>query len=346
MELNTDQYTVTETSGTVVTFSNADVYPGRFEVTAADDGGWAAGAHHLQVQFDFVTTTYFSRGGGHFGLATHTDSTVMGTHVRGNGVLIGTCSNGYVQSSDLSPPYGGNIMLETWMGGLGVGSENIVYPGTDMPRGEGLRDGVNHRVIFDSCVDYLDRKWFRYRIYRKDNTWFTDVIDGSQGFWTLLHDSGYHYDSNRWADFTKTGLWFYEVFSPADTWSITFSNLVVAWGPYLGQAEEATANILYRNKYATNGYGSTGLFPRAEDGFGTYNIPDTFMMTGFDNTNITNAANATLWDWNTWVDADDIRSRLVSAGMSSTTADQIDTVFIPLVRVLAQLCKTAKKNGW
>lgn len=341
----TDNYTVTETAGAVVTFSNVDAYPGRFDVTA-DDGGWAAGAHHCQVQFDFTTSTYFNPGGGHFGVGIHADPALVGTSFRGNGVLIGTCASDHVQSSDLSAAEGANIMLESWFSGSASSEDNFVFAGSDMPRGHNFKDGVNYRVIVDSCVDHEDNKWVRYRVMRKDNLWLTDTIDGSQGYWRMLHDSGYWYDANPWADFTKDGIYFYEVFSTG-TWSIAISNLVVRWGPYLGQAEEATANVQYRNYDGTGTANKTpGLFPRAEDTYGEYNLPDTMMMTGFDNTNIVNAANASLWDWDSWVDADDLRTKLVAAGMSSTTADQIDTVFIPIVRVLALLCKHAKKVGW
>jgi len=335
-----DQYTVTETPGVVCTLSNSDVYPGKYEVTAPD-GGHAAGPHHFQAQFDFITTNWMARG-GHMGIVTHADSLAIATNVRGNGLLLGTCNNGYVLSSDLSSPDGANCMLETWMGGLGASQANIVYEGTDGPRGV-FYDGVNYRVIVDSCVDFEDRKWLRYRTYRKNTGGYvTDTIEGSTGYWTMIHDTGYHYDSNVWADFTKTGVWFYEVFAPSGTWSIVYSNLVIRWGPYAGQAEEATA-VKQPRYYDAR---PSGLFPRAEDGSGTYNIPDTLMMTGFDNTNITNAANASLWDWDDWVDTNDIKNKLIAAGMSSTTATQIETVFMPLVRVLALHLKHAKKVGW
>jgi hypothetical protein len=234
------------------------------------------------------------------------------------------------------------MMLETWMGGLGASQANIVYEGTDGPRSS-LYDGVNYRVIFDSCVDYLDRKWIRYRLYRKNTGgYITDTIDGTVGYWTMIHDTGYHYDCNPWADFTYTGLWLYEVFSPTGTWSIAWSNLIVAWGPYLGQAEEATAVKKPRYHDAL----PSGLFPRAEDTFGTYSIPDTMMMTGFDNTNITNACNASLWDWDDWVDNGDIAAKLVAEGFPSSYSTDVGNVLQPIVRVLALLCKHAKKVGW
>ena len=342
LDVATDNYVTTSYPGTVVTFSDVDVLNGRFEITAADTGGYEAGAHHLQVQVDFITTTYLSKISGHFGIATHTDNALIGTAFRGNGVLIGTVSNGSVESSDLT---NANIMLETWMGNSAASQDNIVYPGSDMPIGYSFTDGKNYRVVFDSIVDHNDKKWMRYRVWQKDATWLTDTIDSTQGFWDLMWDSGYWYDSNLWADFSKTGIWLYEVYSPSAPWSITFSNAIVRWGPYLGQAEEATARKLVR----TGNHNMESLFGRS-DGFYGYSSPanDVVFMTGFNNTSLRQYAGVATsnFNWADWCDVDDVKNKLVAAGMSSTTATQVEGVVRPLYCLVGLLYKKAKQNGW
>jgi hypothetical protein len=267
LDVSSDNYVTTTTAGTVCTFSNVDAYPGRFDVTAASTGGWEAGAGHLQVEYNFTSSGYFSgivsSGGGHMGCALRLDNSVIATHVRGHGHLIGLCTNGTQSSSDLLIPNG---MIETWMGGLGASQPNIVYPGSEMPPGYKFEDGKN----------YKDRKWIRVRYYVKESSYITDTVEGTAGFWTMMWDTGYWLDTNPWADFTKTGIMFYEVFAPSGTWSITFSDLKVRWGPYLGQAEEATANRHYRNGTAM----TYGLFPRS-DSFGPTGVAGTFRtLTG------------------------------------------------------------------
>lgn len=342
--LGTDPYTVTETSGTVVTFSNTDAYPGRFEVTTTSTGGWATGASHLQVEYDFISTGYFAailaNGAGHIGVGLRLDGTVLGSHIRGHGHLIGLCSNGYQLSTDLTSP---NAMLETWMGGLGVSQANIVYPGSELPPGYKFEDGVNYKVIMDSCVDHADRKWLRARYYKKDTSGFlTDTVDGSVGFWMLLWDTGYWLDTNPWADFTKTGIWFYSVFEPVTSWSVDFKNLKVRWGPYLGQAEEATAVRHFRN----GDYNSVGLFPRS-DAFGPTGESGTFRMSGLDNTSMLNYANTyPNFDWAEWCDTNDLKNKLTALSMSSTNATAVEAVVRPLYCILGTLCKAAKDRGW
>jgi hypothetical protein len=311
------------------------------DITAADTGGFETGAHHNQIQIDFVTTNYMARG-GHFSVFSHVDSAVIASHIRGNGFLCGTASNGYVESTDLS---GANIMLETSMGGLGATADNIIYPGSDLPFGYALQDGVNYRVIFDSVVDHNDSKWIRYRIWKKDASWLTDTIDGTAGFWDLMHDSGYWYDSNKWCDFTKTGTYLYEVYAPSAPWSIVFSNAHVRWGPYLGQVEEATAKKNFRK----GNHAMESLFGRS-DGFYGYSSPanDVVFMTGFDNTQLKQyAGNATSnFNWSDWCDVNDVKNKLTTAGMSATSAGQIEGVVRPLYCLLGQLYKQAKNNGW
>jgi hypothetical protein len=232
-------------------------------------------------------------------------------------------------------------MIETWMGGLGASQPNIVYPGSEMPPGYKFEDGKNYKVILDSVVDHNDRKWIRVRYYVKESSYITDTVEGTAGFWTMMWDTGYWLDTNPWADFTKTGIMFYEVFAPTGTWSITFSDLKVRWGPYLGQAEEATANRHYRNGTAM----TYGLFPRS-DAFGPTGVAGTFRMSGLDNSSMLNYANTyPNFDWAEWCDVNDIKNKL-SGTLGTTTAQQIENVLRPLYCIVGTLCKAAKDRGW
>jgi hypothetical protein len=70
-------------------------------------------------------------------------------------------------------------------------------------------------------------------------------------------------------------------------------------------------------------------------------------MDGFTNAQLmTYATTYPNFNWNDWCDVNDIKNKLTAAGMSTTTATQVEGVLRPLYCIVGQLCKQAKNRGW
>jgi hypothetical protein len=314
-------------------FSLGSPATNRHEFFAVTDGGFAAGAHTLKVQFDLETSGYFAAAQGtnpgtHLAVVLHQDPALAGTSVRGNGILIGQCRNGVNEGT----PYAFNsAMIETWMGGTASTEDNRVIPGTEVPPAYTFTDGVPYRFVISSTVDDLDNKWIRFLVYRQNSAIHPE------GAWDLMWDSGHHLDFNEWADFSKVGVMFASVFEPSGTWTVDISDVSIVWGP----AESiAPANRHYR--FGTSGV--TGAFP-------TYASPGdtgdyTFNMTGWDNANIKDFASDG-WNWNNILDIGDIKAGLQSSGMTATNADAVEIwVARPLYCMVAKILWHMRQRGW
>jgi hypothetical protein len=83
--------------------------------------------------------------------------------------------------------------------------------------------------------------------------WKKDTSIHPSGSWLLVHDTGSFLDFNQWADFTKKGFVFGQVFSTGSGWQIDFSNISASWGP---PQTPQTAMTIFPTAFGTSTDGS------------------------------------------------------------------------------------------
>lgn len=193
----------------------------RIEFLGTNAGSWANGAGQCVCDFEFVSNGFFTHNpNAHMAVALRIDTSVLGQHVRGHGMVIGN-----VIGAQEAPPYAPTTMAETWFGGLGAPpGQRFLIPGSEGYIDKPLQDGVTYRMVFSSVVMLNGDRMIRYQLYR-----WNDAV----GAWDIERDTGHVLDLNVWADFTFTGFAFGYVFHnpSAPAWSFDVSDLSITWGP-------------------------------------------------------------------------------------------------------------------
>jgi hypothetical protein len=208
------------------TFTASSPSNGRFQVvpTGGTTGGFNTTAGEMEVQFDWVSSAYFSgndSNGAHIAVVLRCDTDVISTYVRGQGMILGNVSG----SGNGGAPNHPTTQIETWFNGLAAAGNYLPPESGGYPENP-LIDGQNYRCVVTSKVTPNGSSYIRYRLYR-----ITTIYNSTQ--YNLERDTGDLLDVNTYIDKTKSGLVFGQVFanSSAPTWSFSISNVVVTWRP-------------------------------------------------------------------------------------------------------------------
>jgi hypothetical protein len=193
--------------------------------------GWNTASGRCELQFDFVSHSYFAANPvGHVAIGTRFDT--VAADPRFSGVAMGNLTG-----ATGGPDFAASMQLESK--GLAPGGARQLSFQSVSPRGKPLLDNVRYRVTIETTVVNSER-FQRYRLER--------YVSAVQAY-DLEMDTGDVPDPNVWFDPTKTGLIFAHVFeSNLVPWSIDFDNAKVVWGP----ATETRAD----QAWALNRYGA------------------------------------------------------------------------------------------
>lgn len=178
---------------------------------------WNTDVGCMTVDYEVTLNGYFAANpDAHFATVLRCDTAVIASYARGQGIVFGDAT-GFAQPSTCDP----TPMIETWFNGL-HGTGNYLWAQSDGGRSNKMVDGGHYRFIIDTKKARDGNRYIRYRMY----------VAGLVDTWQMVVDSGDVLDHNEWADLTKTGLVFANVFeSNLSTWSINFANIKVTWGP-------------------------------------------------------------------------------------------------------------------
>lgn len=202
---------------------------GRIMFTDTSPAGWNTGIGRMTFDSTFVCNSYFAANpNGHVAFVLRQDPALVATAVRGQGAVFGNAT-GFAQPSDLNP----TPMLESWMNG-GTPS-NFLWSASDGARSAPMQDGVTYRIIVDSSKCNDGNRYLRYRLFQYDAT-ATE--------WLSLVDTGDVLDNNTVADLTQSAFVIGQVFeSNLTTWSISFTNAKITWGPAENAVPDVTSKL-------------------------------------------------------------------------------------------------------
>lgn len=198
-------------------------------------GGWNTGPGRKTVDFEFVSTSYFSANpNGHVAIVTRCDTDVIASSVRGAGAIMGDLTSGFAGDELQWEPA---TVMESWSVPF-IGGSRIIWPETPSPRNKILQDGTRYRWVIETTVQAnTPGAYTRYRLYE-----YLAV----KRAWRLLVDTGDVLDATTQSDMTKSGLVFGHAFaSNLTAWNISFENIKVTWGP-AGNVVTDTSTALSR----------------------------------------------------------------------------------------------------
>lgn len=331
LEKYDDNAVVTDTAGPTTIDQTSS--PARIDLTTASTGSFETEAHTLEVQMDFVSTSWFSGvetyGLGNLFVTLHQDTALLGVSPRGHAVIMGAVAGAVTE--DRTPYIYPTAAGMTLMHDTASTNDNALFLGSEVPPQDKLTDGITYRLIVSSTLDHESRKWMRYRLFKKQTG------QHSEGFFELIRDTGDMLDFNTWADFSKTGIYIAVsgTSGSVPTWSIAFSNMKVSWGP-----PKPPTTVYRLPRYGTDGY--YGMFPTYGGTIGDYQSN----ITGWTNTTIRDYLK-TAFDWGTYLDTNDIKN-LASAGsvFSSTQGTRLEELIKPLYALNAFILYHMRQKGW
>lgn len=181
--------------------------------------GWNLLAGSCYLQFEVVSTNYYAANpNGHWAAVVRADPDVIATAVRGAGCAVGNLIG--APEGTLTNP---GAQIETWANGLLPVTNRFLIPNAHSPSNKTLLDNVRYRFIIESVYMESGTRHIRLVVLRANL---------SKAAFDLEFDTGYVIDDNQYADMTKQGIVFGQVFEDnLLPWSLDFSNIRVIWGP-------------------------------------------------------------------------------------------------------------------
>ncbi len=191
----------------------------RVEFTDTSPAGWNLTSGSCYVQFEVVSNNYYAANpGGHWAVVARCDTDVIATVVRGAGAAVGNLT-GAPEGTQTNP----GAQVETWAGGLLPVTDRFLIPNAASPSNKALLDNIRYRFIIESVYTEAATRHIRLVCLRENI---------AKAAYDLEFDTGYVLDNNEYADMTKHGLVFAQVFEDnLVPWSLAFSNVRVVWGP-------------------------------------------------------------------------------------------------------------------
>lgn len=195
---------------------------GRLEFPSTNPLDWNTVASSMMVQFEFVTTNYFSQNpNGHFAIVARCDTSQIATKVLGQGAAIGNLT-GAQEGTSVNP----GAQVETFFADLlAVGTRYLVpKAATAKP----LLDNTRYRVVVESVRTQAGYNKTRLAISRANIT---------RSAFDMELDTGYVNIDNVAIDMSKSGFVIGHVAASGSTWQISFENIAIIWGPAPTEAE-------------------------------------------------------------------------------------------------------------
>lgn len=195
---------------------------GRLEFPSTNPLDWNTVASSMMVQFEFVTTNYFSQNpNGHFAIVARCDTSQIATKVLGQGAAIGNLT-GAQEGTSVNP----GAQIETFFADLLAAGTRYLVP--NAAAAKPLLDNTRYRVVVESVRTQAGYNKTRLAISRANIT---------RSAFDMELDTGYVNIDNVAIDMTKSGFVIGHVAASGSTWQISFENIAIIWGPAPTEAE-------------------------------------------------------------------------------------------------------------